>query len=400
MTNLYEMEISVDTKALLNALLKIKSAVPNRVTVPILGAVILEVVDGRLKLQAGEIDIGIREYVDCEIAVFEDGVTYNASFKDLLNVVKSAKRLHSSLNLAFDRDNHLLMIYTEEFTINLRQIGNPSDVYDFIQDEKIIYGEDSVPVEYTVFLDEWRRMMKVVAPAISTEETRYYLNGVCIKRTEQGHDIVATDGHRLHLVANRGKITPNWSECILPKALIHALNAYSSKEPVLMKFVRYMDRIYVYIGDSIISAKLIDGTYPDYTKVIPKEHSMILGGDAPQALRAVEFLRSLPLDGDIRTMPIKCEFQGMEVRFNRSSDVSNGMIKVPLTTSLRKNEDGSFSHDPEKFAVGYNGKYLAQVLSFILGNFEITCTDIASPAVVKDEHNPDITMVIMPLRIQ
>ncbi len=225
------------------------------------------------------------------------------------------------------------------------------------------------------------RLIRLAQHCISTEETRYYLNGLffCRKPGEQSLRVVATDGHRLAAIDS--SVVWRGREVIIPTPLVKLLAYLAAKDPegdVMIKTHRERPHIQIHIGNVSVLAKLIDGNYPDYTRVLPAEYddidvTLTKAMLAPMAAALGETDRNRALEID----PV------------------NGMLKANVYKELEVTcpieATGSAS-------IGFNLGYLCAQAS-VTPEFRLQSKSPNSPAHITSESEPDAAWVLMPMRV-
>jgi DNA polymerase-3 subunit beta len=235
-----------------------------------------------------------------------------------------------------------------------------------------------------------RRLLAFTSFAISTEETRYYLNGVYLHAAADGEGArrltgVATDGHRL---ARRfgPALEADWPGMIVPrKAVSMLLKWLDGEAPVT---IRASDRVLTVSDEGKrLTTKLIDGTFPDYARVIPK-------GDAP----AVRFDSAALAQALDRVVAISSE-RGRAVRIAMADGAATLSVVNPDAGSA-EDEIEATTKPGHQLTSGYNARYLLDILA-ALDASEITLAqaDPGSPALILNPAEPDDLTVLMPMRV-
>src|SRR5262249_36767663 len=227
--------------------------------------------------------------------------------------------------------------------------------------------------------------------AISTEETRYYLNGIFLHTVAQNGSpqlrAVATDGHRLALAdANAPKGAQGMPGVIVPRKTINELKRLLDDASDLVEIAVSTQKIRFALGDAVLTSKLIDGSFPEYARVIPKGNSKKLKLDNKTFSEAVD-----------RVATVSAE-RSRSVRLALEKD------KVTLTVNNPDagvaTEDGAGGYAADNMEIGFNARYLLDVAGQIEGEhalFELA--DSGSPTLVRDEADELALYVLMPLRV-
>jgi DNA polymerase-3 subunit beta len=254
-----------------------------------------------------------------------------------------------------------------------------------------------------------------VFPAISTEDTRYYLNGVCVDRVaDWTYRFVATDGHRLMIadvpLPGAEGVIPD--RTIIPRQFMQTVMKHFAKskdvvrltygrrlrdnkpdsdlapEPVGLPLVRVDGNV----GPArlVLTGRLIDGTYPDYTRVIPKEFAHTLRASRAELLQAIRGLVLLA-DGKVRALKLEAVTGGLRLSLH-SVDLGDASFVVPAEHRL----------PPETLICGFNGQYLLDCLLSLRGEevqFDLDAQHVYAPAVIHDPADTAFRCVLMPMRV-
>lgn len=229
--------------------------------------------------------------------------------------------------------------------------------------------------------------LAAVAPAICTEETRYYLNGVNIETCGDKLSFAATDWHRLHILErDPPKGAENLGQSIVrrkPVSIIRAaIEALPDVASVKMSFSKSKAKFE--IGPVTITTKLIDGTYPDVRRVIPKATRSTLSADADALLASVQAARLVSSD---KIAYVKLDFAAGLVSAKSPDGAS-------VTAEMPGERDGDLPA-----AIGFNVKYLATICEHFAGRrITLAAEDAANPVLITSDGHPLVT-VLMPVRL-
>lgn len=350
------MELTIERAALARTLAAAGKAVEKRNTIPILGNILLVAEADRLSVRATDLDIEINAHVTCDIAK-PGRVAVDA--KRLTDIAR--KMAGTTVSMVLDGANLTVKSGRSRFVLPTL----PADDFPSLPD-----------ADYTAMFDV--DLAGLVAPtkfAMSTEETRYYLNGVYLHTTDEHLVAVATDGHRLarNRMAPVGAFTP----AILPRELVELLPTGVVNVSMSPSKVR------VATADSVIVSKLIDGTYPDYDRVIPRgnDKELIVGREAMR-------------DAAGRVATVSAD-RGSAVKVT----LAEGTVSLSVTSDVGSSyEDVPAEYSSEEMSAGFNSKYLAEILGALSGeNVTVLFADAGSPALFKGEG--DLLTVLMPMRV-
>ncbi|MBZ9943475.1 DNA polymerase III subunit beta [Mesorhizobium sp. BR1-1-13] len=350
--------MKIERNALSRLLASATKVVEGRNNIPILSTVRL-VADGDvLTVTASDLDIEVQASAPCEgdLAICVDA-------KLLAGIVA---KLPASAVVEFDLKDANLTVKSGRSTFKLQTLP----IEDFPS-----FSVDGFTAEFTTDL---AALFAPVAFAISTEETRYYLNGVYIHDTAGGLIAVATDGHRLakHTAPTVGAIPA----VIVPRKLVGLV-------PKGQVAVSLSDtKIRIVGADGTYTSKLIDGTFPDYERVIPKANDKVITFESPDMRQAAE-----------RVSVVSSE-RGRAIRLNFADNQATLAINNPEQGSA--NEEIAVSYEGEAIEIGFNSAYLAELIGqFPAGTISLALNDGGSPAVFTSASAPDLLAVLMPMRV-
>lgn len=368
------MKIKAKRGNLLATLYWTQSIVERRNTMPILANVLIESQKGHIRITATDLEVGVRGGVDGEV-VEEGTVTVNA--KKLYEIIREVP------------DEQVQMKRLENEWVEVRSgksvfkiVG--LDAREFPQfPEFDAKGLSSVPAS-TI-----REMIERTIFSVSTDETRYSLNGVFVEESEGGKiRMVATDGHRLafderilgSLGLTKGVILPRKGLSELKKLLENGEDG--------MVLIGFRENMGLVVKNNVeLFMRLIDGDFPDYTKVIPKGNpnvAKIAYAELLQTLRRVSILSSERYKG------IKMEFKDGKVSvLANNPDLGEALEEIEV------------EYKGKPVTIGFNARYLIDVLGVLGGEGEINIElkDELSPSVIRKAGNESYLYVLMPMRL-
>lgn len=372
------MKLTIERGALLNALGHVQNVVERRNTIPILSNILVEASGNAVTFTATDLDIEAVDNADAKIAS-EGAVTAPAG--TLFDVVRKLPT-GSDVALEFDTDKRQLVISSGRSEFKLPTL--PSG--DF---QTMVADEDAA--EFQVEAADLRRLIDKTRFAISTEETRYYLNGVYLHtaETDAGNKLraVATDGHRLALSEiDAPKGAETLAGVIVPRKAVGEVRRLIESEDGDVTVSVSDTKIVFRAGRAQLTSKLIDGSFPDYARVIPKgnEKAMIIDNKLFEA--AVD-----------RVATVSAE---------RSRSVKLSISEGKLTLAVNSAETGQgheeieCDYQADGMDIGFNAKYLLDVTAQIEAeDARFLFNDPASPALVLDPGDESAQYVLMPLRV-
>jgi DNA polymerase III subunit beta len=374
------MRLSIERSALLKALNHVQSVVERRNTIPILSNVLLSAQGDSLKLTATDLDIEISEAAPAEV---ERAGQTTAPANYLYDFVR---KLPDGAAVKFDvsGDDPRLFISAGKSRLHLPIL--PAGDFPSMPSDGFETRFEVEPTELSRLIDKTRF-------AISTEETRYYLNGIffhTVAANGSGEAMlraVATDGHRLALAdATAPKGAQGMPGVIVPRKTINELKRLLDDAADLAEIAVSPQKIRFALGDAVLTSKLIDGSFPEYARVIPKSNSKKLRIDNKSFSEAVD-----------RVATVSAE---------RSRSVRLALEKDKVTLTVNNPDAGVATEDltadyrDDSMEIGFNARYLLDVAQQIEGEaavFELA--DSGSPTLVRDEADEKALYVLMPLRV-
>jgi DNA polymerase-3 subunit beta len=293
------MKLAIERAALLKSLGHVQSVVERRTTIPILSNVRLEAADGALGLTATDLDLSVVEQTEAEVS--QPGAT-TAPAHTLYDVVR---KLPEGARVAIERSGGgELTLRSGRATFDLPCL--PADEFPTMGDEGLEHG-------FVMPAAELRKLIDRTRFAISTEETRYYLNGIFLHTLEDGDGSlrsVATDGHRLARVEialpdGAAGMPP----VIVPRKTIGELRKLiddlDGEAPIEIRLSAA--RIRFQVGPAVLRSRLIDGTFPDYERVIPGGNDKLVLAPTKERSDAIDRVATISTD---RSRAIKLALAG------------------------------------------------------------------------------------------
>jgi DNA polymerase-3 subunit beta len=372
------MKLTIERAALLRALGHVQSVVERRNTIPILSNVMLKAEKGKLSLAATDMDIEIVERVPAQVS--RDGAT-TAPAHTLYDIVRKLREgAQVELDAGSDRGSMTLRSGRSTFTL---QCLPPEDY------PHLTGGE--LPHAFQLTAGELKQLIDRTRFAISTEETRYYLNGIYFHTTRSNEmpvlRAVATDGHRLarvEMMCPEG--AAGMPGVIVPRKTVGELRKLIDENDGEVALALSETKIRFAFGEATLTSKLIDGTFPDYDRVIPTGNDKILEVDCKTFAEAVD-----------RVATISTE---------KSRAVKLSLDKNSLVLSATSPENGTATeelevrYDAAPMEIGFNSRYLLDIAEQITGEgAQFAMSDAASPTVVRDTADPSALYVLMPMRV-
>lgn len=373
------MRLTLERNLLVRALAHSSRVVEKRNTIPILSNVCLKAEGGRLLLRATDLDLEIDEAIAAEIS--SEGSTTVAAH--LLNdiVRKLPDGASVTLTLAADGSNITIQSGRSRFVLQTLDAG------DF---PTLSQGEFSH--NFTIKASDLNRLINKTEFAISTEETRYYLNGIYLHNflPETGAPVlraVATDGHRLakaDMPAPEG--TDGMPGVIIPRKTVSELNKLLGETDGEIAIALSTNKIRFTFAEVVLTSKLIDGTFPDYVRVIPANNNRVMDVDCDLFKKAVDRVATLSSE------------RGRAIKFNVTPERLMLTCINPDTGTATEEVESNFEGD--ELEIGFNSKYLLDVANKVEGeSIHFRLNDASSPALIEDTKDKQCLYVLMPMRV-
>lgn len=373
------MKITVERGAFLKALSHVQSVVERRNTIPILSNVMIDAGKGQLKLTATDLDIEVVESLPAD--VLRNGST-TAPAHMLYDIVrKLPEGAQVQCELLSSEGGRLAV---SSGTVRFELACLPKE--DFPQ-----MAAGALPHRFRLPAEDMKRIIDRTRFAISTEETRFYLNGIYLHVAKDGKAAslraAATDGHRLAryeldmpdgAAAMPGVIVPRKTVAELRRLLDDAEGAID---------VSLSDTKIQFSTDGVdLTSKLIDGTFPDYQRVIPAGNDKALVLDSKEFARAVDRVSTISAD------------KTRAVKLNLAKDRLTLTVVNP--DSGTATEDLGATYNAAQIEIGFNARYLLDITNQIEGKeVRFLLSDAGSPTIIEDTDDPRTLYVLMPMRV-
>ena len=372
------MYFKIDRETFLKSLQKVQGIVEKKTSMPILSNILLEASENTLTVIATDLEVALK-------------ATYPAKVERPGSITLSAKKLYEIVKelpdseIAFaTKENDWIEIVCGKVRFNI--VGLPADEFPKTAN---VNNDQLVEIEAGLL----RTMIEKTSYAICNDETKYNLNGIFTKveRNDSGQmlTMVATDGHRLSVAS--GSFTGQTSSqllkgVILPKKGVLEIKKITDEGDGLLKF-GFIDTSAVLVkGETTLSMRLVDGEFPDYTRVIPTANEVIV------TIRREELIHS------VRRMAILSseKFKGIMLEITKEG-IKISSSNPELGDAMEELDAG---YDGVPLAVRFNAKYLLDVLMVADSqNILMKFKNELSPSIVKPEGSNEYLAVIMPMRL-
>jgi len=378
------MKLTIERAALLRALSHVQSVVERRTTIPILSNVLLAAEAGNLALSATDMDLEIVERVAARVE--RDGHT-TAPAHTLYDIVRKLREgaqveLETPGGAGGGRNEMVLRSGRSTFTLACL----PPEDYP-------VMSAGELPHHFALSAAELRGLIDRTRFAISTEETRYYLNGIYLHATKANEvpvvRAVATDGHRLarvEITAPEG--AAGMPGVIVPRKTILELRKLveegAAEDEVQISLGE--TKIRCAIGEAALTSKLIDGTFPDYDRVIPANNDKLLEVPCKEFAEAVDRVSTISTERS-RAVKLAIERGGLIVS---ATSPENGTAVEELEVR----------YESTPIEIGFNSRYLLDITEQIGGEYvQFQMSDAGSPTILRDSADASALYVLMPMRV-
>ena len=374
------MKLKADRATLIKALAHIQSVAEKRNTIPILANALIAVRDGKLSFTATDMEIAVVEEVPA--ATSRDGAT-TAPAITLYEIVRKLPD-GAEVELDFPGGDAQLALRAGRYATSL--VTLPTD--DF---PSMTAGQ--LPHRFHLSALALRGLIDRTRFAISTEETRYYLNGIFLHAAD-GDDgrvlrAVATDGHRLARVEEPlPEGAGSMPGVIVPRKTVAELRKLLDEAQGDVECALSDTRIQFTVGTVQLTSKLIDGTFPEYERVIPRDNDKILRVGKKDFAEAVSRVAAISNE---RSRPVKMSL-ARDLLVLSAASPEQGTASEELDGDRVKYEAGPLE-------IGFQARYLNDITDQIGGEVEFLFSDGAAPTVVRDAGDSSALYVLMPMRV-
>ena len=375
------MEIKANSSDLLKALNHIHGIVEVRHTLPILSNIVLSAENNELSLSSTNLDIFCSDKIDAEIVNSGEISVPAITFFEIVKRLPSGSDVILSMG---DEDTELIL-----------KCGRSKFNLSTLKTEDFpILSDKDLSTNFVISADELSRMIDKTKFAISNEETRYYLNGIFFHKAESNSikflRAVATDGHRL---AQYDIPLPQGAEeitgIIIPKKTVFELRKVLDDADGDVSVSLNENKIKFSFNNLKIISKVIDGTFPDYTKVIPQNNDKKFKTNNSELKSAIDRVSAVAINEETKSKAIKLTIENNKLNLSVESQ-SKGSAK----------EEIDISYSNEKVDIGFNSRYLLDICNEVDGDeIDVNLLDSISPAIILDKTDENLFFVLMPMRI-
>ena len=372
------MKLSIERGALLKAVSQAQSVVERRNTIPILANVLIEAEGEHVQFRATDLDI---EVVDKTVAQVERAGSTTVSAVTLHEIVR---KLPDGALVTLIDDSAKGRLTVEAGRSNFSLATLPKEDFP-------VMASSEYESNFTAPAPVLRRLFDKSKFAISTEETRYYLNGVYmhVADSDGGKVLrcVATDGHRLARIdADLPDGTTDMPGVIVPRKTVGELRKLLEDDDVQIAVSVSETKIRFATPEMTLTSKVIDGTFPDYQRVIPAGNTRRLEVDASEFAKAVDRVSTVSSE---RSRAVKL-----------SLDEDRLVLSVNSPDSGAAEEELAVAYGDERLEIGFNAKYLLEIASQVdRENAVFMFNSSGDPTLMREGNDTTAVYVVMPMRV-
>ena len=371
------MEFIIDRNTFLKTLGHASGIIEKKTTLPILSNILIEAKNSKIKITTTDLDIIYYEEMS-PVEIKKEGSTTTSAIilYDILRKLQPDTKVELSL-----QSTNKLRLVSENSKFNLLCI--PSDNFP-------LSDEDINQENFEVAPQKLLRLLNKTKISISNDETRHYLNGIYLHKTNLENKSflcgVATDSHRLSSSSLEIDSNTHLEPIILPKKTIFQLISLLEESSNAVKISNNKSKIKFEMNRSVLISKVIDGRFPDYNKVIPKDNDKVL------QIKLVEFKNSIE-----RVTTVSSDRkEGLKMSISKEAV----QLSVSNPNSGEGIENINAKFNSSDLNVSFNSRYLMDVASQIENeSIVINFKDAGSPVLIKDFSDKNSFYVVMPMKI-
>jgi DNA polymerase III subunit beta len=367
------MKATIERATLLKSLSHVQSVVERRNTIPILSNVLIEArEDGSIRLMATDLDLQVDESIQANVATA--GAT-TVSAHTLFDIVR---KLPDGSQVEINAAEGKMQLSAGRARFNLSTL--PRDDFPVI-------AEGDLPTRFELPAATLRQIIDKTRFAISTEETRYYLMGIFLHVADDALKAAATDGHRLaRVTVAKPDGADGMPDVIVPRKCVAELRKLLDELEGTVEVSMSPTKIRFGLGSAVLTSKLIDGTFPDYNRVIPTGNDKLLKLDPKSFAQGVDRVSTIASE---KTRAVKMNVDRDKVT-----------LSVTSPESGTATEELAADYGSDGIEIGFNARYLLDILGEIDGDtVEVHLADAAAPTLLRENDKSPALYVLMPMRV-
>jgi DNA polymerase-3 subunit beta len=375
------MKATIERATLLRCLSHVQSVVERRNTIPILSNVLIDASDGgSVRVMATDLDLQVVETMSAASVDQPGAITVSAHL--LFDI---ARKLPEGSQVSLTTSDNRLEVKAGRSNFKLPTL--PRDDFPVIV-------EGDLPTSFELPARLLAELIDRTRFAISTEETRYYLNGIFLHVTDEDEPLLkaaATDGHRLaRFTIPRPEGAAGMPDVIVPRKAVGELRKLLDEALDSNVLIDLSDSKIRFAlggeGGMVLTSKLIDGTFPDYSRVIPTANDKLLKVDPKLFFSGVDRVATIATE---KTRAVKIGLDNDRVTLSVTSP-DNGTAAEELAADYRS----------ESMEIGFNANYLKDILGQIdADTVELHLADAGAPTLIRENEASRALYVLMPMRV-
>ncbi len=371
------MKFKIVRSSFFKTLSHLQGIVDKKNSLPILSNILIEAKENKLTLSSTDMDISIIEKIDCN--VLEEGAT-TINSQILYDIVRK-----------LDENSEIEIISNNGKLLTLRASGSRFSLACLPKEDYPIIDQDNSGTSISINSKILFKLIDKTKFAISNEETRYFLNGLYFNINRENDlnvvTLVGTDGHRLAKFSyNLETDIDEISGVIIPKKTIYELSKLLSEIDDNVEILISSNKVIFFIGNIVFISKLIDGSFPDYKRVIPQNNNNILKINRETLLSAVDRVSTIANDKS----PV--------IKFKLLKNILN--LNTINNESSTASEDLKINYDGDEVEIGFNSKYIMDIVNNLEDEeISINLKDNTSPIIALENSNNNLVYVLMPMRV-
>ena len=372
------MKATIERATLLRCLSHVQSVVERRNTIPILSNVLIEAAPaGTVRVMATDLDLQVVETMTAVSVETPGAITVSAHL--LFDI---ARKLPDGSQVSLETAENRMTVKAGRSRFSLPTL--PRDDFPMIV-------EGDLPTSFEMPAATLAQLIDRTRFAISTEETRYYLNGIFLHVSDEDLKAAATDGHRLaRYTIPRPEGAEGMPDVIVPRKCVAELRKLLEEAlDTNVEVDLSASKVRFTLGGEngvVLTSKLIDGTFPDYTRVIPTGNDKLLRLDPRAFYQGVDRVATIATE---KTRAVKMALDKDRVTLSVTSP-DNGTAA----------EEIAADYGADAIEIGFNANYLKDILGQIEGDtVELHLADAGAPTLIRQDDNSPALYVLMPMRV-
>ncbi len=367
------MKATIERATLLKSLSHVQSVVERRNTIPILSNVLIEArEDGSIRLMATDLALQVDESVPANVD--QPGAT-TVPAHTLFEIMRKLP------------EGSQVEINAAEGGLKVTAARSRFSLPTLPRDDFPVIAEGDLPTRFELPAATLRQIIDKTRFAISTEETRYYLMGIFLHVADDQLKAAATDGHRLaRVTVAKPDGADGMPDVIVPRKCVAELRKLLDELEGTVEVSMSATKIRFGLGSAVLTSKLIDGTFPDYNRVIPTANDKLLKLDPKSFAQGVDRVSTIASE---KTRAVKMNVDRDKVT-----------LSVTSPESGTATEELPADYGSDGIEIGFNARYLLDILGEIDGDtVEVHLADAAAPTLLRENDKSPALYVLMPMRV-